>query len=116
MKPVLWTKLFHFSASFSKGAEVRGHNFTLAVTAEYADGMDEAAVEEKIEKALIRKVHSRDLSLHVDFLRGVDITDHNLLKAFLGIISREIAPIRLHSLALERDARTRLLLHAEPAP
>ena len=47
MKPVLWTKTFHFSASFSKGTEVRGHNFTLAVTAEYAAGMDEAAVEKK---------------------------------------------------------------------
>ena len=115
MKPVLWTKIFHFSASFSKGTEVRGHNFTLAVTAEYAGGMDEAAAEKKIEDGLIRKIHSRDLSLHVDFLKNTEINDLNLLKAFLPIVSWEIAPLKLHSLALERDSRTRLELPAEAA-
>ena len=110
MKKVLWTKLFYFSASFSKNTEVHGHNYTLAVTLRFSGKLDEVLVEEAIEKALIQKIHSRDLGRDVDFLKNVKITDLNLLKVFSEIISREIRPIRIERLSLRRDPRTELCL------
>ncbi len=110
MNPVLWTKSFHFSASFVRDGRVYGHNFNLLVTLRHADGMDESAVEKTIEESLIQKIHSRDLSTHVDFLKNIPITDLNLLTAFDKIISSLISPLKLHSLALERDSRTRFTL------
>ena len=110
MRPALWTKLFYFSASFSRGSEVHAHNFTLAITLEFKDSFNEALIEKKIQEDLIQKLHSRDLTLDVDFLKKTEITDHNLLKAFSKIISAGIKPAKLHTVWLERDSRTRLTL------
>ena len=112
MRKVFWTKLFYFSASFFRGREVHGHNYTLIVTLKYSDRFNEFAVEQKIKKSIIDKIHSRDLGHDVDFLRGVPITDLNLLKIFSEIITREIQPVKLTELSLERDKNTRLLITA----
>ena len=112
MTAPLWTKFFYFSASFSRGLHVYGHNYTLAVICEFTDKLDETVLENKIQAALIQKIHSRDLSLDVDFLKNMEITDYNLLKVFSEIISKQIHPVRLHALSLERDSRTKLLLPA----
>ena len=112
MKKVFWTKLFYFSASFSRGPEIHGHNYTLIATLHYSGKFDEAAIEQKIKKSIIDKIHSRDLGLDVDFLRGTKITDFNLLKIFSKIIAGEIKPARLAGLSLERDKNTRLSMGA----
>ena len=112
MSQAFWTKFFYFSASYSRLDQTHGHNFTLGVTVEYSDKMDEATFINQIEVALVQKIHSRDLSMHVDFLKNIEITDYNLLKIFSEIISRQIKPVKLHSVSLERDPRTKLLLLA----
>ena len=63
-----------------------------------------------VESALIQKLESRDLSLDVDFLKGVSISDLNLLKVFWVRITERLAPIRLHAMTLARDKRTRTTL------
>ena len=110
MKKALLTKLFYFSASFSRGRRVYGHNYTLSVTVRFSEKLDETLMEKKIQKGLIHKIHSRDLGLDVPFLKKIPLTDYYLLKAFFKIISREIHPVRLHGLCLERDSKTRLSL------
>ena len=109
MNRPLLTKFFPFSASFSRGKEVHGHNYTLGVTVEHSEKLDEALLEKKVHRSLIEKIHSRDLGLHVEFLRKTEITDLNLLKAFSKILVREIKPARLREVFLERG-RTRLSL------
>ena len=106
----LWTKLFYFSASFSRGDKVYGHNYTLSVTVHFSETLSEDGVEKKINDSLIQKIHSRDLGLDVDFLRKTEITDFNLLKNFSKIISTAIKPAKLHSLSLDHDSRTKLFL------
>ncbi len=110
MKKALLTKLFYFSASFSRGNDVHGHNYTLGVTFECSRLFDEDAVEEKIQKNLIQKMHSRDLGRDVDFLKKTEINDENLVKVFSGIIARHTRPLRLREIYLERDRRTRCTL------
>lgn len=108
----LWTKRFPFSSSFSRNGRIYGRNFVLGVTLVFSDKMDEEAVVRKVETALIEKIHSRDLSMHVDFLKKVEISDMTLLKAFLRILKPVLRPAKIHSLYLESDSRTRLDLRA----
>ncbi len=103
---IFCTKFFRFSASFSEGSEIHGHNYVLGVTMPAMDRPAERRIDEKIEAALIRRIDSRDLGMDVDFLKGVPMTDSGLLKAFWQVISREITPITLEALSLERDKRT----------
>lgn len=113
MKKARLTRLFYFSASFSRGREVHGHNYTLAVTVDFSTKLDEALLDEKIQRSVISKIHSRDLGADVDFLKKTEITDFNLLNIFSKIISREIKPWKLRGLSLDRDARTRLSVAVE---
>jgi hypothetical protein len=101
----LFTKHFHFSASFSKGERVIGHNYVLGVTfpAQHEDA--ERVLVDKIE-ALVRPMESRDLGTDVEFFKGADIDDQTLLKIFWPLAERAIAPVSLESLSLERDRRT----------
>jgi len=69
--------------------------------------------EKKIEESLIKKLDSRDLGLHVDFLKGAALNDANLLRIFWGIIKKEIRPAALYSLSLERDGRTKTVMASE---
>ena len=90
-----------------------GHNYILSVTTEPLDHASEAVVDKKVREALVQKIDSRDLGLHVDFLKNIEITDTNLLKVFWEIIRLEINPVELTSLSLERDERTQALISRE---
>ena len=85
----------------------------MGVTTDSLDDYSEIQFDKKINEALISKLHSRDLSLHVDFLKGAHITDDNLLKIFWGMIKKEIHPMPLHSLSLERDSRSKVVMSRE---
>lgn len=107
---ITFTKRFYFSASFSNGGRVYGHNYTLGVTTDAMDENFEIEFEKKIEDSLIKKLQTRDLGLDVDFLKGAHINDANLLKIFWGILKKEIQPAPLYSLSLERDGRTQTVM------
>jgi hypothetical protein len=108
-----FTKFFEFSSSYAKDGKVWGRNFRLGLTAHPMDEKTEAAFVRAVEEALIKKIHSRDLGLHVDFLKGTDITDLNLLRAFRMVLKEAIVPVMLKSLTLERDANTVTVLSVD---
>ena len=108
-----FTRYFEFSASYAKDGKVWGRNFRLGLTAHPMDEKTEAAFVHAVEESLIQKIESKDLSLHVDFLKGTEITDLNLLRAFRTVLRAPIAPITLKSLSLERDARTVTVLQVD---
>ena len=109
---VTLTKTFQFSASFADGNRVEGHNYTLKATFHAADERAEEGLDEKIEKSLIQKLHSRDLGEHVDFLKGVPLNDPSLLKVFWSVLAPAVHPVVLYSLSLERDRKTAWTLAA----
>ena len=109
--PAFLTKYFPFSASFSRGTKIHGHNYLLGVTVPYLGRSEEKTLEEKIHSAVITKVHSKDLGLHTDFFKDSPITEENMLKVFWKIIEREIAPVRLKELSLERDQKTKFFIN-----
>lgn len=102
MKTVL-TKIFDFSASHSQDQKVFGHNYRLSVTVEDPDGSVEALIQPRVESTLIRHLHSRDLTQHVDFLKGMPITGPDLLRVFWPRVEDACRPARLLRLRLERD-------------
>ena len=106
MTPVTLAKRFPFSASFSRNNKIIGHNYCLVLTTPALDDAAENRLVEAVNNGLIRAVHSRDLSLHVDFLKNVEITDKTLLEHFWPVVEKAIAPVKLLSLALERDSKT----------
>ena len=71
-------------------------------------------LEEKVNESIIRQVQSRDLGLHVNFLKGVSINDQNLLKVFWTILEREMEPLALSKLTLARDERTQVAMERVP--
>ena len=87
-----------------------GHDYLLSVTTEALDENLETEIESKIQKVLIQKMDSRDLGLHVHFLKNIEITDTNLLKAFWKLVEPAIKPVRLKSMCLERDSRTKVCI------
>ena len=111
MKTTL-SKLFYFSASYSKEDKVFGHNYILEATAEISDEPSEIFFENAIRESLIKKLESRDLGLHVDFLKEVELTEQNILKAFWEVIQKSITPLSLVSLSLQRDKQTKRTLSA----
>ena len=104
------TRSYEFSASFAQAEKVSGHNYILKVTWAVEDDSAEKPLDEKVRTALIQKVHSKDLSMNVDFLKGLAITDLSLLKAFWPLIAQVSLPARLELLCLERDKRTQWAL------
>lgn len=112
MKAVL-TKVFHFSASYEKNHKIFASNYRLGVTTSALDESDEADFEKKIQESLIQKIHSRDLGLHVDFLKSVAITETALLQIFSERIKNTIAPLPLFALSLERDDCSKITLSLE---
>ncbi len=103
-----YTKSFRFSASYSDGLKIIGHNYRLDITTDPPG--QESDFEKRVQSALIAKIHTRDLSLHVDFLKNTPITDERLLEAFRGVLEKELAPLKIQALNLERDDRTRVTL------
>ena len=87
-----------------------GHNYLLSVTTEVLSEDQEIELDKLIQKNLIQKIDSRDLGLHVDFLKGVEINDLNLLKAFWSFLEPIILPASLEALSLESDDRTKTSL------
>ena len=113
------TKSFEFSASYSlptpagRSEKVLGHNYVLRATFQAEDASQEHGLDEKINQALIQKMHSRDFGLHVDFLKNVSPSDLSRLKVFWRIITEATRPTRLQSLCLERDRHTQWTLNAD---
>ena len=103
------TKFFHFSASHARDGKVFGHNYTLEIATDFLDPALESRFEDGVKKTLIQKMESRDLSLHVDFLKGTEINDLNLLQIFFKKLSDEMPAFPIHSLSLQRDSRTRVV-------
>ncbi len=110
---ITFTRFFQFSASHTYQDKIVGHNYVLGVTTDTLDDPSEVQFDKKINEALISKLHSRDLGLHVDFLKGARITDDNLLKIFWGMIKKEIDPMPLRALSLERDSRSKVVMSQE---
>jgi hypothetical protein len=108
------TLVFEFSASYSQGDRVTGHNYILSATFDALEEPAEPAIRAAVEKELIQKIHSRDLGQHVDFLKGKALTDLSLLRTFWPRVSQACSPARLVRLCLERDRRTRWTLTAAP--
>lgn len=106
------TKFFRFSASHSSGSRIFGKNYLLEIILDAVPLDRELAFEKKVLEKLIKKLGSRDLGLHVDFLKGVEITDRNLLEAFWRVL-REAAPdFEIRSMTLQRDETTKTTLVA----
>ena len=108
------TKTFYFSASHSHEGKIFGHNYTLGVTTQAADQDSERILEEKVNGSILQRVQSRDLGLHVDFLKGISINDQNLLEVFWKILDREMKPLVLLKLTLARDKRTQVTMERMP--
>lgn len=100
------TKYFHFSASHQYRDKVFGHNYVLGITLGSLNEADEEKLIKNIHTHLIDKVHSRDLGMGVDFLKGKEINDRTLLESFAKIIEGVIPVSTLKSLTLKRDERT----------
>lgn len=103
-------KKYCFSASFSRGERVIGHNYILGVMTDALDEGQENALDLTVQRALIEKIDSRDLGKDVDFLKNIKIDEMSLLKAFWKILKPEIHPILLRSLFLEKDGRSQMIL------
>jgi hypothetical protein len=104
------TKFFLFSCSFPKDGKVWGRNFRLGLTAHVMDEKIEEVFVRTVEEKLIRRIESKDLVLHVDFLKEWDLTDLGLLRAFKTFLKSEIVPVTLKALSLERDENTLTVL------
>ena len=104
------TKLFRFSSSFERNEKIHGRNYTLGVVLEGLPEEAEERFEKNMDETLIRRVHSRDLGLHADFLKARDFTDSSLLEAFRPFVRQAAGPAKVRSLWLERDRQTRVTL------
>jgi hypothetical protein len=104
------TRFFPFSASYEQNGGMRAFNYTLGITIEPAGNFAETEFDQKVEAALIRKIESRDLGLHVDFLKGVELNDSSILRAFWAVIEKEIQPSKIYSLCLDKNKKTRVAL------
>jgi hypothetical protein len=108
------TKSFAFSASYSSGARALGYNYTLWVTVDALDEARERELETLVERELISRLHTRDLTDQDDFLKGVEKTDAALLGAFWTRLAGPLRPYRPRRLALQRNARTVTTLTVAP--
>ncbi len=84
----------------------------LWLTLDVLSAEDEIRFSERVEDALIRKIHNHDLSHNVDFLSHTPITDARLLEAFYRILISEVPDHIILSLELERDSVTRTVYEA----
>lgn len=109
----VWTLSFPFSSSYAERERIRAYNFILHASLEGLSGPEfEQPLKEKIENGLIHKIHSKDLGLHVDFLKGLELNEEVILNAFWDELNGLVAPARLRTLTLERDDRTKITREA----
>ncbi len=104
------TKFFRFSASHSLGNRVFGKNYILETTLDALSPDKELEFEKKVLEKLIKRLESRDLGLHVDFLKGIEITDRNLLEAFWRVLREAVPAFEIRSMTLQRDDTTKTTL------
>lgn len=100
------TKGFSFSASYRSGDRSIGRNYILRVTVHALPESEENEFEKTVQNELIEKIHTRDLSDNVDFLKNTAIDDLALLRAFRKRLAASLARFQPKRLTLERDART----------
>ena len=105
------TKCFAFSASHSSGGRAVGRNYVLSITVPAMREDRESEFEAVVRRELISKLHTRDLSEHVDFLKNVEKTDAALLGAFWTQLEGPLRPYGPKRFALQRDLRTLTTLH-----
>ncbi len=83
-----------------------GHNYTLEVTVAGEPSKDSGYVidikklKEIINSEVIAKVDHKHLNLDVDFLRGINPTSENVVKAFWDILNDKIIGGKLYSIRL----------------
>ena len=108
---ILLTKSFSFSSSYEQGSKVLGHNYELEVTVDALDESSEKILEAKVQRLVIDRIHSRDLSLQTDFLpKDVPVTDGLLLETFWRALSPAVGPAVLRRLSLKRGKGHRTCL------
>ena len=107
---LLFAKTFKFSASHEKNGKVYGHNYLLTITTDMMDEARQDLFETRVEEGLISQVHTKDLGTHVSFLKGMDISGENLLRAFAKIAEGLVHPAKIYALSLERDSLTKVTL------
>ena len=100
------TKSFAFSASHRSGSRSIGANYLFSISLPALGETAEKELERLVQSELISKLHTRDLSDGVNFLKGVEMTDAGLLRAFWGLLSGPLAPHKPRRFALQRDSRT----------
>lgn len=105
------TKSFVFSASYTRGKRFIGSNYILSLSLPALDETAEKELETIVQSELISKIHTRDLSEGVSFLKGAEMSDASLLRAFWARLSAPLAQYGLRRLALQRDSRTVTTLH-----
>lgn len=105
------TKSFAFSASYARGTRSIGSNYIFSLTLPVLSEAEEKEFEATVQSELISQLHTRDLSSGVIFLKGVEMNDEALLRAFWDRLSGPLARFRLRRLALQRDPRTVTILH-----
>ena len=103
-------KKFSFSASYGEKGRVIGHNYALGVLTDALDEAQEKMLERVVQRSLIQRIDSRDLTLDVDFLKDTEITDINLLHTFWKLLEPSLRPILLRALFLEKDGRSQVRL------
>ena len=99
------TLRFPFSASLSKNGKIYGHNYILSVGLRGAGEVQGEAARLLVQRVLIDKLHSQDLTLHVDFLKNIEPTQENLLRTFWDVLEKELGE-EMSSLGLEINAKT----------
>lgn len=90
------------------------HNYRLEAVFDGVAPAGEPALDARIQKELIQKIHSRDLGEDVDFLRGKALSDTVLLEIFWPLVAGLAHPACLAALTLESDARTRWTMRKGP--
>jgi len=84
-----------------------GHNYVLEVTvagetqSETGYVIDMKRLKEIVRREIIDKVDHKHLNFDVDFLRGVNPTSENVVKAFWNVLKNKLGDVQLHSIRLQ---------------
>lgn len=96
-------RTYPFSCSHEADYGVFGHNYLLEVLYELSDSAQGRAAEERIQKGLIDRIHSRDLSADRALFDGRTVLDDRIIARTLARKAQQLAaPVKLVSAALRR--------------
>ena len=107
------TKQFNFSASFSRDGKTFGYNYVLGVTVLSGLPKDESFLTAAVETAVIKRVHTSDLTAAGHYFKMPEVSDLEILKAFHRALEPALMPLKIYSLCLQRDQSTLLELVLE---